>query len=252
MSIESEGVSSQVKTSKSLLSALLGVAVFALAPAAHATLVGTSYQVGDIPKPPPTVLPGQFTNNGFIILFQECNGLTLTKPLALDAVTQNTTYTEKTQLTPGLVPSGTKINSWYLHADITEAKVKFPLQYVSFSQEEVVLGVIVQTKTIEETSPVVGFTGTQYDTNQLSIGLHFAPTGKDTVQMVPFSSTSPTNTVNINEIVTDAAPTDLRIITEIIAIPSTATHPRLLGALAGLGILGIAFCMVFAGSKKDR
>jgi hypothetical protein len=223
---------------------LLSLAALGLSVPAHATLVGTSYQVGDILNPPPSVLPGQFTNNTFIIMFEERKGLVLGKPLALDATTQNITYTSKTQLTPSLVPAGTKINSWYAHADITNAKVKFPTQFISFSQEEVILGLIVQTATIEQTSPIVGAPTTQYDTNQLSIGLHFAPTGKDTVQMVPFSTTSPTNTVNLSEIVTNAAPTDFRIITEIVTIPP-ASHKVLLGGLAGLGIFGIAFATLF-------
>ncbi len=229
---------------------LLSLAALAVSVPAHATLVGTSYQVGDILKPPPSVLPGQFTNNSFIIMFEERNGLILNKPLALDATTQNITYTSKTQLTPGLVPSGTKINSYYVHADITDAKVKFPTQFISFSQEEVILGLIVQTATIEETSPIVGSPTTQYDTNQLSIGLHFAPTGKDTVELVPYSTTSPTNTVDFGEIVTNADPTDFRIITEIVTIPA-ASHKALLAALAGLGIFGIAFATFFAGSKQS-
>ena len=237
-----------MKTSHSLI---LSLAALALGVPAHATLVGTSYQVGDIPSPPATVLPGQFTNNGFIIMFQERNGLILTNTLPLDATIQNITYTAKNQLTPGTVAAGTKINSWYVHADVTNAKVKFPTQYISFSQEEVVLGLIVKTGTIEMTSPIVGAPTTQYDTNQLSIGLHFAPTGKDTIGMVPFSTTSPTNTVNMNEIVTDAAPTDFRIITQIVTIPSAGTHTALLGGLAGLAVLGIVFSAVFAGSLKS-
>lgn len=230
---------------------LLSLAALALSVPAHATLVGTSYQLGDILNPPPSVLPGQFTNNSFIIMFEERTGLILTKPLALDATTQNITYTSKTQLTPGLVPAGTKINSYYVHADVTDAKVKFPTQFISFSQEEVILGLIVQTTTIEQTSPIVGAPNTKYDTNQLSIGLHFAPTGKDTIQMVPYSTTSPTNTVNLSEIVTNADPTDFRLITEIVTIPA-ASHNVLLGSLAGLGILGIVFSEFFARSSKSR
>jgi len=237
-----------MKKSNSLL---LGLVALALTVPAHATLVGTSYQVGDIPKPPATVLPGQFTNNNFIILFQEQNGLILAKPLPLDASTPNVTYTSKTQLNGTLVPAGTKINSWYVHADITDAKVKFPTQFISFSQEEVILGIIVQTATIEETSPIVGAPTTKYDTNQLSIGLHFAPTGKDTIELVPFSTTSPTNSVDMSEIVTNAAPTDFRIITEIVTIPP-ASHNALLGGLAGLAVLGIAFATVSIGTSKSR
>lgn len=227
---------------------LLGLAALALTVPAHATLVGTSYQIGDILHPPASVLPGQFTNNGYIILFEERSGLVLQQPLTLDAVTQNTTYTAKYQLTPGQVPAGTKINSWYAHADITNAKVKFPLQFISYSQEEIILGIIVQTGTIEQTSPIVGSPTTKYDTTQPSIGLHFAPTGKDTIQMVPFSSTSPTNTINLNEIVTNADPTDFRIITEIIPIPP-ASHNILLGSLAGLAALGIVFSTLLVQNR---
>jgi hypothetical protein len=230
---------------------LLSLAALVLSVPARATLVGTSYQVGDILKPPPSVLPGQFTNNSFIIIFQERNGLILANPLPLDATTQNITYTSKTQLTPSLVPAGTKINSWYVHSNVTDAKVKFPTQFISFSQEEVILGVIVQTATIEETSPIVGSPTTQYDTNQLSIGLHFAPVGKDTIELVPFSTTSPTNSVDMSEIVTNADPTDFRIITEIVTLPAAA-HKTLLGSLAGLGIFGIAFATFFAAPSKRR
>ena len=229
---------------------LLSLTALALTIPAHATLVGTSYQVGEIHAPPATVLPGQFTNNNFIILFQECDGLVLLKPLAMAATTQNVTYTSKAQLTPSLVPAGTKINSWYAHADITNAKVKFPTQFISFSQEEVILGLIVQTATIERSSPIVGATTTKYDTSQPSIGLHFAPTGKDTIGMVPFSTTSPANTVNMSEIVTNAAPTDFRIITEIVTLPA-ASHGVLLGSLAGLAVLGIVFSTFYAGSSKN-
>jgi len=231
---------------------VLGIAALAMAIPAHATLVGTSYQVGEIPFPPPSVLHGQFTNNTFITLFQEQRGLILTKPVTVDAVTQNLIYTSKAQLVSTVIPVGTKINSWYAHADITDTKVKFPSQYISFSQEEILLGLIVQASTLEASSPIVGVPTTQYDTTQTGVGLHFAPTGKDTVQMVPFSTSSPANTVNMNEIVVDITPTDFRIITEIIPVPPSRASNAFLGALAGLALLGAVFSMRSARFQKSR
>ena len=231
---------------------MLGMAVLAMALPAHATLVGTSYEVGEIPFPPPSVLHGQFTNDTFITLFKEQNGLILTKPVTVDAVTQNLVYTSKAQLLSTVIPVGTKINSWYAHADITSTKVKFPNQFISFSQEEIILGLIVQASSLEASSPIVGVSTTQYDTTQTGVGLHFAPTGKDTIQMVPFSSTNPTNTVNMNEIVVDVTPTDFRIITEIVAAPPSSASNAFLGALASLALLGAVFSLGPAVSSKSR
>jgi hypothetical protein len=55
----------------------------------------------------------------------------------------------------------------------------------------------------------------------------------------------------MSEIVTNAAPTDFRIITEIVTIPP-ASHNALLGGLAGLAVLGIAFATVSIGTSKSR
>lgn len=220
----------------------LGLALLAAAIPAHATVVGTSYQVGFIPSAPPNVQFGALTNNGFIIAFSERRNVFLTNALKVDITAPNVVYTQKAQIPGGLILAGTTVNSYYLHANVTNAKVKFPAQYIGFSQNEVILGLIVLVPTLEASDPIVGNPTTSYTLSGTGFGLHFQPTGVDTTSITPANSGNFfTNVANVSEVVTNANCTDFRVITEI--VPGNTTTPMAAGfalsGFAGLVLLGM-------------
>ncbi len=203
------------------MSKLLGLCALvfvALAIPAHATLVATSYQVGYLLHPPVSVVPGALTSNTFIYAFSEAYGLTLTAPLAVDVTLPNVVYDQKIQVpAPVQIPAGTVVNSYYVHANITgTANIKFVDQYISFSDEEQILGVMIVPTTIEAANPIVGAPGTTYDTTLAGIGLHLAPTGHDYIVIQPDTTSISANTVTFREYVGPTSVTDFRIITTVV------------------------------------
>lgn len=195
---------------------LIGVlALVSTGLSAQATLVGTSYQVGYIPAPP-SVVPGALVNNGFLLMFSERKGFTLTAPLTVDISTPNIVYNSKSQITGTQIPSGTVINSYYVHGNVSSNKVIFSAQTISFSSEEQIIGIMVLASTIEHSNSVVGAPSTTYDTNLDGIGFHFPPAGTDDIGFVVATSSSPANTIKFNETVRSVSVTDFRIITKIV------------------------------------
>jgi hypothetical protein len=194
------------------------LAVVPLAIPAHATIVTSSYEVGYLVKPPASVVPGALRNNSFLNMFSEVFGFKLTSPLAVDINTPNVVYDQRTQITTGAqIPEGTVLNSYYVHANVAGSNIiKFVDQYIGFSEEEQVLGVMVLAPTIEAANPIVGAPGTTYDTTLAGIGLHLEPTGKDFIVLQPATTAAPANTVTFREYVSPASVTDFRIITTIV------------------------------------
>jgi hypothetical protein len=94
--------------------------------------------------------------------------------------------------------------------------VGFLDQFIGFSEEEQVLGVMVLAPTIEAANPIVGSPTTTYDTTLAGIGLHLAPTGKDFIILQPATTAEPANTVTFREYVSPSSVTDFRIITTIV------------------------------------
>jgi hypothetical protein len=203
------------------MSKVFGRLVLALVPLAipaHATIVTSSYEVGYLVHPPGSVVPGALVNNMFINMFSEAYQFKLTSPLTVDINTPNVVYDQRTQITTGAqIPAGTVVNSYYVHANVSGvAIVKFVDQFVGFSEEEQVLGVMVLASTIEAANPIVGSPTTTYDTTLGGIGLHLAPNGKDFIVLQPATTAAPANTVTFREYVSPASVTDFRIITTIV------------------------------------
>ena len=204
------------------MSKLLGLCALALVPLAvpaHATLVATSYQVGYLLHPPASVVPGALKGNAFIKMFSEAYGLTLTSPLTVDISAPNVLYEQRSQI-PAVgpqIPAGTVVNSYYVHADVHGMSViKFVDQYISFSEEEQILGVMILANTIEASNSLLGAPGTTYDTTLAGIGLHLAPTGEDYIVLQPATTTLTANTVTFREYVEATSVTDFRIITTVV------------------------------------
>jgi hypothetical protein len=221
----------------------LGLALLIASVPAHATVVSSSYQVGFIPSPPPSVQFGALVNNGFIVAFAERQNVTLTNSLKVDITAPNVVYTQKAQIPGGLILAGKVVNSYYLHANINVSKVKFPAQYVGFSQNEVILGLIVDTGTLESSNPVLGAPNTTYTNSGSGFGLHFEPTGVDSISFTPADSANYfTNLVNVSEVVTSANCTDFRVVTQIVPGGATTTPMAAgfaLSGIAGLVLLGM-------------
>jgi hypothetical protein len=210
----------------------------------EATVVQSSYHCGYVGVAPPSVKLGAMVNNSFIMAFPERQNVTLTNGVTVDITTPNVTYKATSQLPGGLLLAGLKVNSYYIHANVNEPMVTFEKQFLGFSENEVIVGLIVTTANLRASDAVLGSPTTQYDTTDQGIGLHLFPVGKDSVGFQPASSTNSfTNLVGFSETVTPTSVTDFRVVTQVIPTTPASKTPMEAGfaisGLAGLALLGL-------------
>jgi hypothetical protein len=159
------------------------------------------------------VQPGKLTSNQFVFLFLEKQGVTLTAPLTVD-ISAAGTYTAKPTTTT-TIPSGTVVNSYYVHANVASGKVTFSAEIVGFSADETIVGIMVNTPTIQASDPILGISTTAYDTTDQGIGLHFPQVGKDQIQLGPLSPQTNNSQITFTEVDTTRSITDFRIVTTV-------------------------------------
>ncbi len=198
---------------------LVGVlALLSFAVPAHATLETISYAIGLLPMPPASLLRGKLTSNTYIFLFLEQQGVTLTSPLAVD-ITAPGTYTTTSQLPGGLtIPAGTKVNSYYLHANPASGQLTFTAEAIGFSTDEIVIGVELIPPDLAVGVPVVGLSATTYNGPKAKNGLHLSPNGTDSITI-----SSDQHTVTVNEKLAATTVTEFRLITQVVTMPGAAT-----------------------------
>src|SRR5207244_10212250 len=148
---------------KSLFRALLVVgAVASMAiGSSGATVIGTSGQITKI-VPPPSVLFGALESDTTMSAFDEQQGVTLGSDLSVD-ITVPGTYDDGSDLTPGTIPAGTRINSQFVHSD--------PVDHHSVQLEGTIttdtdiLGIAILQHSLDS-SDFLGALGTLYPTGQ--------------------------------------------------------------------------------------
>jgi len=132
-----------------------------------------------------TAIPGDLTLNAYesddyIYVFDEKQNLTLTSDLAVD-IALSGLYDEASDLVGagGIIGAGTAVNSYIVHVDPigTTNLVEYDGS-VTFSNK--ILGVIVETSSLNSTDSVLGVSTTSYYTGQLR-GLEW--TNQDEVQL---------------------------------------------------------------------
>ena len=160
---------------------------------------------------PKTVEVNKLENANYAMFFAEKTGVTLGTNLKVDASSAGV-YDLKSSLTPATILAGTRVNSYYLHADRVGTPTVFDKVSGSVTFETPILGVIA-TKDNMNVSDSLGADGTVYSKSgrYLDIG---APNNLD-----KFWISADMKTLRY-ELQTSTACDDLRIITGVATIPS--------------------------------
>ncbi len=141
---------------------LFSASIFLGARQAGAEVIGTTGSVLAI-SPPPSIVNGQLTSLTFTHLFQEKSGLVLSSDLTVDVTSPGQVQTSA-HLTPGIIASGTTIDSYFLMSDTPTPTGAGPI--VTFAGtvtfDTPVLGVIVTTQRLATTDATLGAIGTSY------------------------------------------------------------------------------------------
>lgn len=126
---------------------------------AEAGIVSTSGQVIEIATPL-SVEDGQLVNDTTFFVFEESSNLVLTLDLPVDIVARGV-YSSPSALTPGVIPAGTTVWSYFVHADPTAAYWPF-LGGIEFDED--ILGVVVLDSTLDVSDNRVGLPAVAYPT----------------------------------------------------------------------------------------
>jgi hypothetical protein len=159
------------------VSLALGFLVVALAaPVSAAFVTVGSVQLAD--PPPLSVVQGATESNTTIVTFPELEDVVLLADLAVD-ITTSGTFGLEAQITPGVIPAGTKVSSRFLHFDPVgtpeDPYSAFAAGSIIFTSDRPILGVMVLGPALSASDSIVGLPGTTYPTGDGSRGLGLLP-----------------------------------------------------------------------------
>lgn len=196
-------------------------------------LLSTSGQV-QIIAAPPSVREGALESDVVARVFAERLGFVLPTDLVTD-ITAPGAYDTVAGLTPGVLPAGTVVDSFFLHADRVGSPGAAARYVGSVTFDVDILGLMVQVPALRASDAVLGAPGTLYSTSPTVDDLELDPAApeRDSVVlsadrrtlMFDFRTTVSTDTV--------------RIVTAAGAVPEPAG--ALLLGLGALGLLGYAW-----------
>ncbi|MFN0242172.1 MAG: hypothetical protein ACKVWV_04700 [Planctomycetota bacterium] len=144
------------------------IAFFALCTAlpasAFAQAPTTTGHVQFLATPPPAVYRNAFESDTRIVLFRERGSFVLTADLVVDVLATGV-VDQNTDLTPGLLPGGTLVESYLFHQDGKTASELDRSGSATFSKP--IIGVIVRQdnpdhRTLSASDPILGHPGTIY------------------------------------------------------------------------------------------
>ena len=185
------------------------LAVLAVTPA-YAAIKVTSRPVVQVP-PPLSVRPEAYTSNTEIRAFDETQNVITPVPITVN-ISEPGTYSSLLQLTPGVIPAGTCVQSQFLHLDNVGVTQMVRLEgSVTFDAD--VLGIIVLSPNLDLTDDLLGVQETDYPTG--SFPLRGVELQGSNAQMNPDVITLDNNlrTVTVNLEVVGALDS-IRVITE--------------------------------------
>jgi len=190
----------------------LGTAVVgARSPLAGASVVNQCGEAATWVSPLPNFAEGVHESNSTMTAFQERSNLVLPSALPVDIippVAYPRLYNSVGSLTPSLVPSGTTVDSYFIYSDPV-GRPQVAVRYVAtLTFSTAILGVIVQSATLNSSDGVAGAPDTTYSSDPFN-GLELGPSYGNGVDRVEL--TSPTTLyINVSTTVdTDA----VRVIT---------------------------------------
>jgi hypothetical protein len=205
------------------------IATFALLSAATASaaiqsLSGAIQQIA----PPSSVQENAVENNAAAGIFAEQQGVILAAPLAVNISTSGV-FDHATKLTPAAIPAGTKVNSYFVHADTNNTE----LLNGGIVFDEPVLGIIVGASESQASHSIVGLSSITYPATNTSEAARAALELKiDEERLQLNMATSTVNFVVVRDIFfTSNIYDNFRIVTAATVIP----EPTAL-ALVGCGL----------------
>ncbi|MGN6367815.1 MAG: hypothetical protein ACTHN5_06100 [Phycisphaerae bacterium] len=197
----------------------VGIAGGAVTGATGAVVLNTS--------PPASIISGDWESNTAIREFVEAEPKTLTQAVAVDLTAPGTSPgAADDNLSPGTIPVGTVVNSYFLHFDPV-GKPSTPVTLSgSITFDTPVLGLIALSSTLNGSIGSLGLASTTYASGS-DHGMEFAPNADGTNDVLTLSAdrrtVSFTVTANLNG-------DELRIVT---GVPEAGS----LGVVVGGGIL---------------
>jgi len=146
---------------KKTLGVIIAVALVFVGANSSAEIVGYTGDVKVI-EPPSSVQRHQLESDTEIRAFGEQQNLELDRDVSAN-ITQPGTYDSEDDLTPGLIPAGTCVNSYFLHSDTVRDEDVSYEGSITFNSP--ILGVILLDNDLSNTDGIVGLPDTQYPTD---------------------------------------------------------------------------------------
>jgi hypothetical protein len=204
------------------------LSVLALGLLAGQASAGVTGTTGDVAYETP--IPGnldldQYESNDLIRVFNEQQNLILGAPLLVDIAVAGT-YDQASDLTGagGVIPAGTVVNSYLIHVDPVGSGTTLISYSGSITFSNPILGVIVETSTLNGTDAVLGAPGTTYYTG-VNRGLEWTNQDQVILSVSMNTLTMSLQTANVLD--------NIRVI-EAVPVPGAV----LLG-LVGVGLVGL-------------
>jgi hypothetical protein len=230
---------------KSIIS-LIACTISAL-PAA-ASIISTTGDVTYLPSPPASVQFNQLESNSQVFAFQEQADFTLPSLLPVDA-TDPGTYSKLSDIPlPSVIPGGTVVNSYYLSADPDLPLLSLGYALFSgsltFSPGESIVGIEFLEPSLILGELEVGASGTAYPPPPVGFGLELSNlvvlAGNDS-----FTISGDRRTLSLDWITGGGSDTggvdQIRIITEVAAVPEPGSIFLLIGGACCLALARIKF-----------
>ncbi|HVT82639.1 MAG TPA: PEP-CTERM sorting domain-containing protein [Phycisphaerae bacterium] len=218
------------------LSAVAGIALALFSSGAvHAAIIGTTGAVVVVPAPANTT-NGVLESSTQILAFAERQSITLNAALDVDISVPGTSPSGGGQnLSPGTIPAGTVIDSYFLHFDVVgnPGASNAIRGQGSLTFNANILGLIIFQAGLDATDAFLGFPGSIYDTGDSGRDLEIS-TGSlaFTNDQIIVSADRRNLTVTLDD---GNTPDEVRIITS--AVPEPASLALLAATLTPLILL---------------
>ena len=175
---------------------------------------------------PASVEANVWESNHRTRVFQEQSGLVLGEDLHVD-ITAFGRVDDTSDMTPGTIDAGTRVDSWFVHQDVVGPRGNLFLKgSITFDQE--ILGVIVNRESLLNSDGPLGNPGTVYPLGLFPRGLDF---GQDSEKI---KVSADRHTLKFN-LYTTTVMDQIRVITAAAPVPAPAAATLLLGGLLTRG-----------------
>lgn len=180
--------------------------------------------------PPINLTDGNWQSSTEIRAFQEQQDFVLPQAVSVDITVPGTSpNSTDSNLSPGTIPAGTVVDSYFLHFDPV-GKPAHPVELTgSITLDAPIIGIIAEDDTLEASNSVLGIQGDAYPDG----GLELNPAGGGTSDVLTWEANNQTVDVDWRA---SSQSDNIRIITEASPVPEPSTA-LLAIAFAGLLIL---------------